>query len=265
MHSRPPTEPGSKGTSTSAIRACTTSSRCGRRWPSSVDRRRMCSIPPRKRRCSKRSEGGKWALSRRDLARPRARRSALSFDPAEQRFAEGVRAGDEVAFTELVRRHGPTMLRLAQAIVGSRAVAEEVVQDASIAVLAGVDRFQGRSSLKTSPRGTMEAAWSPRWIPIASSAREQVARALGLQAPSFADVPEERLLAKETRDQIEAAPASLLSAQRLVVTCATSRGGARTRSARHSPCRPRTSASFSTADAPRLEPASRRTSHRRRP
>lgn len=61
----------------------------------------------------------------------------------------GIRAGDEHAFAELVRRYQPRMLRLAEATVGSHAVAQEVTQDTWIAVLRGVDRFEGRSSLKT--------------------------------------------------------------------------------------------------------------------
>lgn len=41
------------------------------------------------------------------------------------------------------------MLRLALAHVPSRAVAEEVVQDTWVGVLNGIDRFEGRSALRT--------------------------------------------------------------------------------------------------------------------
>lgn len=64
-------------------------------------------------------------------------------------LVERLRAGDESAFVLLVGRYQPRMLRLAEATVGSRAVAEEVTQDAWLAVLRGVERFEGRSSLKT--------------------------------------------------------------------------------------------------------------------
>ena len=64
-------------------------------------------------------------------------------------LVERLRAGDESAFVELVRRYQPRLLRLAEATVGSRAVAEEVCQDTWLAVVRGVDRFEGRSSLKT--------------------------------------------------------------------------------------------------------------------
>jgi RNA polymerase sigma-70 factor (ECF subfamily) len=60
-----------------------------------------------------------------------------------------LRAGDEAAFVELVERYQPRLLRLAQATVGSRAVAEEVCQDTWLAVVRGVARFEGRSSFKT--------------------------------------------------------------------------------------------------------------------
>jgi len=60
-----------------------------------------------------------------------------------------LRAGDEAAFAALVRRHQQSLLRLAQTMVGSRAVAEEVVQDTWLGLLRGIDRFEERSSLKT--------------------------------------------------------------------------------------------------------------------
>jgi RNA polymerase sigma-70 factor, ECF subfamily len=58
-----------------------------------------------------------------------------------------LRAGDEAAFGDLVRRLHPTMVRLALTRVRSRAVAEEVAQDAWIGLLKGIDAFEGRSSL----------------------------------------------------------------------------------------------------------------------
>jgi RNA polymerase sigma-70 factor, ECF subfamily len=60
-----------------------------------------------------------------------------------------LRAGDERAFVSLVERYHEPMLRLAVSFVPSRAVAEEVVQDTWLAVLRGLDGFEGRSSLRT--------------------------------------------------------------------------------------------------------------------
>src|SRR5437879_13561510 len=67
----------------------------------------------------------------------------------ERRLVDALRAGDESAFTRLVEEYGPAMLRVARMFVSSRAVAEEVVQEAWVGVLNGIGRFEGRSSLKT--------------------------------------------------------------------------------------------------------------------
>jgi RNA polymerase sigma-70 factor (ECF subfamily) len=64
-------------------------------------------------------------------------------------LVERLRTGDESAFVALVRRYQARLARLALATVGNRAVAEEVCQDTWLAVVRGVDRFQGRSSFKT--------------------------------------------------------------------------------------------------------------------
>jgi RNA polymerase sigma-70 factor (ECF subfamily) len=60
-----------------------------------------------------------------------------------------LRSGDEDAFVALVRQHQGRLLRLAETVVSSRSVAEEVVQDTWLAVIRGVDKFEGRSSVKT--------------------------------------------------------------------------------------------------------------------
>jgi RNA polymerase sigma-70 factor (ECF subfamily) len=62
---------------------------------------------------------------------------------------ERVRAGDESAFAELVRRYQPRLVRLAEATLGSRAVAEEACQETWLAVVRGLERFEGRSSFRT--------------------------------------------------------------------------------------------------------------------
>jgi len=60
-----------------------------------------------------------------------------------------LRAGDEAAFSAVVRAHHASLCRVARTVVGSDAVAEEVVQDTWLAVVRGVERFEGRSSLRT--------------------------------------------------------------------------------------------------------------------
>lgn len=60
-----------------------------------------------------------------------------------------LRARDEVVFAQLVDEHTPALLRVAQGYVSSREAAEEVVQETWIALLKGIDKFEGRSSLHT--------------------------------------------------------------------------------------------------------------------
>ena len=60
-----------------------------------------------------------------------------------------LRARDESAFAELVDLHTAAMLRVARGYVASREIAEEVVQEAWIALMKGIDTFEGRSSLRT--------------------------------------------------------------------------------------------------------------------
>jgi RNA polymerase sigma-70 factor, ECF subfamily len=67
----------------------------------------------------------------------------------EGELVRRLRAGDEDAFATLVDRHHAAMVRLARGYVPSRAVAEEVAQDAWLGLLRGLDGFEGRSSLRT--------------------------------------------------------------------------------------------------------------------
>ena len=62
---------------------------------------------------------------------------------------DGLRAGDEWAFVGLISMHQRSMMRIARIYVSSHATAEDVVQDTLLAVLQGIDRFEGRCSLKT--------------------------------------------------------------------------------------------------------------------
>ena len=57
--------------------------------------------------------------------------------------------GDEQAFVEIVVAWSPVMTRIARMHVSTDASAEEVVQETWLAVIQGLPRFEGRSSLKT--------------------------------------------------------------------------------------------------------------------
>jgi RNA polymerase sigma-70 factor (ECF subfamily) len=67
----------------------------------------------------------------------------------DQTLVERAREGDEAAFATLVRRYSPMLMRLARMYVPTDALAEDVVQETWVAVLRGLERFEGRSSFKT--------------------------------------------------------------------------------------------------------------------
>jgi RNA polymerase sigma-70 factor (ECF subfamily) len=161
----------------------------------------------------------------------------------ESQLVEALRAGDEDAFVELIRRHGGSMLRVARLYVSSRAVAEDVVQETWLAVLTGIDRFEGRSSFKTwlfqilTNRAQTRAAKERRSVPFSALIDEELAaEEPSVEADRFrgqgerfawhwtsspqrwAELPEARLLAHETISIVEQAAASLPPAQRAVVT-----------------------------------------------
>jgi RNA polymerase sigma-70 factor (ECF subfamily) len=67
----------------------------------------------------------------------------------DESLVERARAGDEEAFATLVRRYTPMLMRLARMYVPTDALAEDVVQETWVAVVRGLERFEGRSSFKT--------------------------------------------------------------------------------------------------------------------
>jgi RNA polymerase sigma-70 factor (ECF subfamily) len=158
-------------------------------------------------------------------------------------LVEALRMGDEAAFVELVGRYGALMLQVARLYVPTRSVAEEVVQEAWLGVLKGIDRFEGRSSFKTwllriltniaKTRGAREG----RSVPFSALAQSELGAAeasvdpdcfiprgerwasyWASAPPRFDDLPEIRLMSAETvavaRHAIEALP----EAQRTVIT-----------------------------------------------
>jgi RNA polymerase sigma-70 factor, ECF subfamily len=67
----------------------------------------------------------------------------------ESALVAALREGDEQVFAQLVDRHTPAMLRAARGYVRSHEIAEEVVQETWIALIKGISKFEGRSSLRT--------------------------------------------------------------------------------------------------------------------
>ena len=65
----------------------------------------------------------------------------------EDRLVSQLRAGEEEAFEAVVTHYQDMLIRMAMRYVANRATAEEVVQETWIAVMIGLSRFEGRSSL----------------------------------------------------------------------------------------------------------------------
>jgi RNA polymerase sigma-70 factor, ECF subfamily len=69
--------------------------------------------------------------------------------PDDVEIVAGLRARDEALFTQLVDAWTPMMVRVARSHVRSHESASDIVQETWLAVLRGIDGFEGRSSLRT--------------------------------------------------------------------------------------------------------------------
>jgi len=161
----------------------------------------------------------------------------------DDRLVAALRAGDEAAFSDVVARWSPGLLRLARLHVPSREVAEEVVQETWLAVLRGLDGFEGRSSLRSWVIGILlnqartHGRRERRSLPFAALRRvredgadEPAVPASAFQGwngqrpgwwvvpPARPEAPGERLDAEALRTALTAAIAELPPRQREVVT-----------------------------------------------
>jgi RNA polymerase sigma-70 factor, ECF subfamily len=161
----------------------------------------------------------------------------------ERELLARLRAGQEQAFGELLERYHHSLVRLAIAYVGSRADVEEVAQETWLAVLRGLDRFEGRASLKTwifhilINRAKTLAARTRRSVPLSAldgldepfEPAVEPDRFLAADHPrwpghwaappiGWEDLPERRVLEQETLRVVQAAIEALPSAQRQVIT-----------------------------------------------
>jgi RNA polymerase sigma-70 factor (ECF subfamily) len=163
----------------------------------------------------------------------RARHQQVTDDGA---LLVGLRAGDAAAFEELVKRYHGSLIKIALMYVRDRAVAEEVVQETWLAALEGVDRFEGRSSLKTwlfriaTNRAKSRGVREGRQVAISALAGpdepevplerflppDDPRRPLGWAAPPRA-WPEQQLISSETVQHVRDAIAKLPPAQQAVI------------------------------------------------
>lgn len=160
-------------------------------------------------------------------------------DPGREReIVTRLRVGDQRVFREVVLRHHAAMVRLAATYVPSHAVAEEVVQEAWLAVIKGIDRFEGRSSLSTwifrivaniaKTRGERER----RTVPAGDLSRELSDDSFSVPPSRFAgppgrgrwaqppaawsELPDEQVIGQGTIERIQAIAAGLSENQRRV-------------------------------------------------
>jgi len=186
---------------------------------------------------------GEAADAPRARVRPSDEREHGSLSPEDRRLVARLRAGDEAAFMELVERYQGPLLRLALSFVPSHAVAEEVVQETWLGVIQGIDRFEGRSSLRTwlfrilvnraKTRGERER----RTVPFSALAQAEAGSGEAVMDAdrflpadhawaghwtahprSWGEGPESRLLAKETTRIVTEAIDALPAGQRAVVS-----------------------------------------------
>lgn len=169
--------------------------------------------------------------------------SAMVASAGDWHLLELLRGGDEAAFVSLIDSYHTPMLRLAMTFVVRPMAAEEVVQETWMAVLEGLPRFEGRSSLKTwifrilTNRAKTRAVREGRSMPFAAFADEHIADDepavepdrfrppgekwaggwVAFPAP-WEGLPEERLLSQETRSCLEKAIEALPANQREIIT-----------------------------------------------
>lgn len=160
---------------------------------------------------------------------------------SEERLLALLRAGDETAFRDLVARHDRAMKRIALTFVRSPSVADEVVQETWLAVIKGLERFEGRSTLKTwifrilANRAQSRGAREQRTTPFSSLATVDgedgptvdpdrflpaghAAAGYWAMTPSrFFELPEDRMLAAETSALVAAAIEQLPQRQQQVM------------------------------------------------
>ncbi len=161
----------------------------------------------------------------------------IPLHPADDACVRRLLAGDERAFVELLDKHNDTMLRVARGFLPGRGVAEEVVQETWMAVLKGLPRFQGRSSLKTwmfrilTNRAKTRSRREGRTVPMSAMGTLDDSGKPTVDADRFdtqgmwkghpepwSGTPEKRVVDAELQRHVEAAIKTLPERQRLVIT-----------------------------------------------
>jgi RNA polymerase sigma-70 factor (ECF subfamily) len=161
----------------------------------------------------------------------------------DKQLVAALRRGDDSAFAALLETYHSALVHVAMAYVRNRAVAEEVVQETWLGVIRGIDRFEGRSSLKTwifrivANIAKTRAEREGRTIPFSSLRAADDTDDPAVEPERFLDaahgplaghwaapparwdtLPEERLRSKETLARVREAVETLPPTQRAVIT-----------------------------------------------
>jgi RNA polymerase sigma-70 factor, ECF subfamily len=152
--------------------------------------------------------------------------SVAAVDASETVVVRALQARDEAAFTDLIRRYSRDLLRVALIHVRSRVVAEEIVREAWLEVLGGIDRFEGRSSLKTwvfgiaIERAQLRATREAPSVPFSTTAGEANADAERFRDGRWRRLPVsfDRLDQQDAIRCVEKTIATLSLQQRTVIT-----------------------------------------------
>jgi RNA polymerase sigma-70 factor (ECF subfamily) len=152
-----------------------------------------------------------------------------------------LRDGEETAFAWLLDRYDRSLRRLARTFVATPAAADEVVQETWLAVVEGIDRFEGRAALRTwvcrilvnkaRTRGVRDKRSVPFSALAASDgddptfppdrflpAGDPWAGHWAAPPTPWDELPPDRLEAAETLAQVRAAIAALPQPHRTVIT-----------------------------------------------
>jgi RNA polymerase sigma-70 factor, ECF subfamily len=149
---------------------------------------------------------------------------------SDEDLVDLIQGGDEAAFTQLVGRYHNRFVRLAQSVVGSHPIAEEVAQETWLAVLRGLPQFERRSSLQTwmfricVNRARSSGGREHRTVPIDTGgptvdpARFSTDGAWAAPPEDWTDAVDDRMVASGLIPHVSAAIDDLPELQRQVVT-----------------------------------------------